>query len=682
MRRNPSILAAARRFIQRSSCAASTCGEPTVSTHEAPVVPLCAMVRLRRDPSAGRRAAGIVAVCVVGAALVVFAFRGCVLYELNVNGALAGELANVDESFGSVWAQIAIDAVLMAAVCLAVDAVARYFGHAAAARSLRTVYRGWLMLVVLVAFMVTAAVGYVVVTFQEEQAADELMGSEVAYLCNQIDENQERLEAFARIVGEGFVARDGSELSDEAREFVDGPLSLNRLLDGYTEEFDGMVVVVKDGAVLLTDTDQFKAGVSIDVFFGEGSEPILSEYASEGRLVQLVYSDEDMLDPSEEDRIYSLQIAYLRVGQVDDYLVLMIQPASMVFADRAGVMVWLTLSALVLLLVVFAASSRLLVRIVADPIDRVNRALERIAEGDLATRTDKGSSRELASLSEGVNTMTVALEKQFSQIKEGIKRELDAAAVIQESALPRAFPPFPDIPRFDIYAGMQPAREVGGDFYDFFLIGDACNAESGKLGFVVADVSGKGVPAALLDDNLDLHPRELIELVRRDVTRFSEGAEQADDITMLALEFGVPPEVTATITVPANDRELPHVTEFVHTELDRRLCPVRAQRQLDIALEELFVNVAHYAYPDATPDRPGEVRVSYTYSAEPPSITVEIEDEGIPFDPLSRPDAVTPTSIEDVPIGGLGILMAKRSVDEMRYERTDGTNVVTITKRW
>lgn len=588
MRRNPPILAAARRFIQRSSCAASTCGEPTVSTHEAPVVPLCAMVRLRRDPSAGRRAAGIVAVCVVGAALVVFAFRGCVLYELSVNGALAGEFANVDESFGSVWAQIAIDAVLMAAVCLAVDAVARYFGHAAAARSLRTVYRGWLMLVVLVAFMVTAAVGYVVVTFQEEQAADELMGS----------------------------------------------------------------------------------------------EPILSEYASEGRLVQLVYSDEDMLDPSEEDRIYSLQIAYLRVGQVDDYLVLMIQPASMVFADRAGVMVWLTLSALVLLLVVLAASSRLLVRIVADPIDRVNRALERIAEGDLATRTDKGSSRELASLSEGVNTMTVALEKQFSQIKEGIKRELDAAAVIQESALPRAFPPFPDIPRFDIYAGMQPAREVGGDFYDFFLIGDACNAESGKLGFVVADVSGKGVPAALLDDNFDLHPRELIELVRRDVTRFSEGAEQADDITMLALEFGVLPEVTATITVPADDRELPHVTEFAHTELDRRLCPVRAQRQLDIALEELFVNVAHYAYPDATPDRPGEVRVSYTYSAEPPSITVEIEDEGIPFDPLSRPDAVTPTSIEDVLIGGLGILMTKRSVDEMRYERTDGTNVVTITKRW
>lgn len=504
------------------------------------------------------------------------------------------------------------------------DAVARYFGHAAAARSLRTVYRGWLMLVVLVAFMVTAAVGYVIVTFQEEQAADELMGSEVAYLCNQIDENQERLEAFARIVGEGFVARDGSELSDEAREFVDGPLSLNRLLDGYTEEFDGMVVVVKDGAVLLTDTDQFKAGVSIDVFFGEGSEPILSEYASEGRLVQLVYSDEDMLDPSEEDRIYSLQVAYLRVAQVDDYLVLMIQPASMVFADRAGVMMWLTLSALVLLLVVFAASSRLLVRIVADPIDRVNRSLERIAEGDLATRTDEGSSRELASLSEGVNAMTVALEKQFAQIKEGIKRELDAAATIQESALPRAFPPFPDIPRFDIYAGMQPAREVGGDFYDFFLIGDACDAESGKLGFVVADVSGKGVPAALF---------------------------------MMAAK-------TAIRGYMESGMELGEAFE----NANRKLCAGNDSAMFVTA----FAGVLDYATGS----------VSYTYSAEPPSITVEIEDEGIPFDPLSRPDAVTPTSIEDVPIGGLGILMAKRSVDEMRYERTDGANVVTITKRW
>ena len=124
------------------------------------------------------------------------------------------------------------------------------------------------------------------------------------------------------------------------------------------------------------------------------------------------------------------------------------------------------------------------------------------------------------------------------------------------------------------------------------------------------------------------------------------------------------------------------MNEFLHAELERRLCPKRAQNQLDIAVEELFVNVCHYAYPDATPEEPGTVRVQRTYSAEPQSIVVDIIDEGIPYDPLAKPDAVTPTDIADVPIGGLGILMAKRSVDEMRYERVNNCNVVTIVKAW
>lgn len=767
---------------------------------------------LRGNPSRGRRVASIAGVCVVGAALVVFAFRACVLHEISVQGVLTGAFPNVDKSFGSVWAQVAIDAVLMIAACLGVDALARYFTKASAEHGLRAVFRGWLMLVVLVAFMVTAAVGYVVVTFQEEQAADELMDSEVSYLCNQIDENQERLEAFARFVGEGFISRDGSSLDESAAQFINGPLSLSRLLDGYTEEYDGMVVVVKGGIVLLTDSAEFSVGSPVDDFFGEGGVEALSEHAQTGELAQLVYSKDDGFDEDAADDSRSLQVAYLRAAQIDDYLVMVIRPAGMVFAERAGVMVWLTLSALVLLLVVFAASSRLLVKVVVRPVDRINRTLGCIAGGDLSARADERSSRELASLSEGVNTAAAALEEQFSQIKENIERELDAASAIQESALPHVFPPFPDILRFDVYASMQPARQVGGDFYDFFLIGEGCGIQSGKLGFVVADVSGKGVPAALfmmaaktairgymesgmdlgeafenanrklcsgndsamfvtafagildygaghmvyvnaghnapfiwqhgawrqlegksglplglfegipysafecvcsigdelllytdgvteamdadgslygterlrglLEENYDLHPRQLIEQVRHDVARFSEGAEQADDITMLALEFGVPPEVTATIVVSADDRELSRVTEFVHTELDRRLCPVRAQRKLDIALEELFVNVAHYAYPDATSDRPGEVRVSYTYSADPPSITVEIADEGVPFDPLARPDVVTPDRIEDVQIGGLGILMAKKSVDAIRYERADGMNVVTIVKKW
>ena len=132
----------------------------------------------------------------------------------------------------------------------------------------------------------------------------------------------------------------------------------------------------------------------------------------------------------------------------------------------------------------------------------------------------------------------------------------------------------------------------------------------------------------------------------------------------------------------ADIEELPNVNEFIHAELDRRLCPMKVQNQLDIALEELFVNVARYAYPDATPENPGHVRISYQYSADPPSVRVEIADQGVPYNPLAKPDAVTPDDIMDVPIGGLGILMAKRSVDEMTYDYDEGFNIVSFKKKW
>ena len=75
--------------------------------------------------------------------------------------------------------------------------------------------------------------------------------------------------------------------------------------------------------------------------------------------------------------------------------------------------------------------------------------------------------------------------------KERIEAELALATRIQLSALPKDYPPFPDRKEFDLFASMKPAKEVGGDFYDFFLIDDD------HLGLVIADVSGKGVPAAL-----------------------------------------------------------------------------------------------------------------------------------------------------------------------------------------
>ena len=76
------------------------------------------------------------------------------------------------------------------------------------------------------------------------------------------------------------------------------------------------------------------------------------------------------------------------------------------------------------------------------------------------------------------------------------------------------------------------------------------------------------------------------------------------------------------------------------------------------------------------------MRIEFEYEPNPPALTVRIIDDGIPYDPLAHPDAETPDNIDDVPIGGLGILIAKRSVDDMHYERIDGCNVLTFRKGW
>jgi len=108
-----------------------------------------------------------------------------------------------------------------------------------------------------------------------------------------------------------------------------------------------------------------------------------------------------------------------------------------------------------------------------------------------------GGDDEISSLSLSFKEMTVRIEQYIKDItavtaeKERISAELNVATQIQADMLPRIFPPFPDKHEFELYATMDPAKEVGGDFYDFFMIDDD------HLGLVMADVSGKGVPAAL-----------------------------------------------------------------------------------------------------------------------------------------------------------------------------------------
>ena len=126
------------------------------------------------------------------------------------------------------------------------------------------------------------------------------------------------------------------------------------------------------------------------------------------------------------------------------------------------------------------------------------KGITRMGQSDSEPITEKPSSiTEFATMQAEINRTSLALNGQMNTIremtaeKERISTELDLAARIQSSMLPHIFPPFPDRKEFDLFASMDPAKEVGGDFYDFFLI------DSDHLGLVMADVSGKGVPAAL-----------------------------------------------------------------------------------------------------------------------------------------------------------------------------------------
>jgi anti-sigma regulatory factor (Ser/Thr protein kinase) len=134
------------------------------------------------------------------------------------------------------------------------------------------------------------------------------------------------------------------------------------------------------------------------------------------------------------------------------------------------------------------------------------------------------------------------------------------------------------------------------------------------------------------------------------------------------------------MVVPASLDQLDVVNEFIARELEKYDCPMPAQMQLDVALEEMFVNVCHYAYKDS--DEPGGCVVSYLCTSHPRGIVIALVDKGWPFDPLTRKDPTKPTSIQEAKIGGLGIFMTKKSVDDIAYMRAGDKNVVVFGKMW
>ena len=445
-----------------------------------------------------------------------------------------------------------------------------------------------------------------------------------------------------------------------------------------------------------------------------------------------------------------------------------------------------------------------------SPFTKISAEAERFAsenkiadENALKNVSKLNEMSALASSIEKMELDTVSHIESITSItadKERMGTELSIASKIQGDSIPSIFPAYPGRKEFSIYASMTPAKEVGGDFYDFFLIDD------NHLGLVMADVSGKGVPAALfmmvtkilvseiaktgiptneilsivnsricshnkagmfvtvwlgiLDiptgilrasnagheypaikrangkfelfkdkhgfvvggmegikyseyelklskgDTIFLYTDgvteatnannelfgndrlvaalnkksvftdvELLECVKSEIDKFVGEAPQFDDITMMAVTYFGGDQVQE-LTIDATVENIEKVTDFVNEQLEACDCPIKAQMQIDVAIDELFSNISHYAYnPDVGP---ATVRVETI--KEPLSVIITFIDNGKPYDPLAKADPDVTLSAEERKVGGLGIFLVKKTMDDVNYEYKNGQNILTIKK--
>lgn len=130
------------------------------------------------------------------------------------------------------------------------------------------------------------------------------------------------------------------------------------------------------------------------------------------------------------------------------------------------------------------------------------------------------------------------------------------------------------------------------------------------------------------------------------------------------------------ITLTATLENIEAVTKFVDEQLEELDCPMKAQTQIDIAIDELFSNIARYAYAPNV----GEATVRVESSDDPLTVIITFIDKGVPYNPLEKEDPDTTLSADDRQIGGLGIYMVKKSMDSMEYEYRNGQNILSIKK--
>ena len=171
------------------------------------------------------------------------------------------------------------------------------------------------------------------------------------------------------------------------------------------------------------------------------------------------------------------------------------------------------------------------------------------------------------------------------------------------------------------------------------------------------------------------NPKSLLENMQRAVDTYADGTVQFDDVTMLCLEYRGE-DAGKEIAVDAEPANLPKVTDFINEQLEQMGCSMKKQMQIDVAVDEVFTNIASYAY---TPEK-GKAWVRIEKQENPAAAVLTFADTGVPYDPTGREEPDLTLSAEEREIGGLGIVLVRKMMDEISYEYRDGKNVLTLKK--
>lgn len=183
--------------------------------------------------------------------------------------------------------------------------------------------------------------------------------------------------------------------------------------------------------------------------------------------------------------------SYCMYAVTEGFYIFAVMPQSEAVLSRNVSVAITTVMEVIIFAALFILIYYLIKKLIVNNIERINSSLAKITDGNLDEVVDVRSHVEFSSLSDDINSTVDTLKKYIADAAARIDAELAFAKAIQSNALPSVFPPYPNHKEFDLWASMDTAKEVGGDFYDFYFV----NEET--LAFLIADVSGKGIPAAM-----------------------------------------------------------------------------------------------------------------------------------------------------------------------------------------